>query len=257
VTKREIILCKDGDELNRKAAAQFTALASAAIARSGRFAVALSGGSTPKSLYSLLASPDFRDLIDWSRVHLFWGDERCVPPDHPDSNFRMVREALLAEIQIPDKNIHRMLGETEPGEAAAVYEAELKTFLGLEHGGWPRFDLIFLGLGEDGHTASLFPGTDAANEAEHLVAVAYVERLQSYRLTLTLPVINAAAQVTFLVSGETKAAIVKEILLADSASCNYPAAKVRPMHGGLSWVIGADAAKELPLSIITGIGVLE
>ena len=205
----------------------------------------------------MLASPDFRDPIDWSRVHLFWGDERCVPPDHPDSNFRMVREALLTKIQIPNKNIHRMLGEREPAEAAAAYEAELKEFFGAERGGWPRFDLIFLGLGEDGHTASLFPGTAALEENEHPVAVVYVERLHSYRLTLTLPVINAAAQVTFLVSGASKAMIVREILVSDSASSNYPAARVRPTEGRLTWLIDTDAAKELPLSITQRIGALE
>ena len=257
MTKREIIVCRDENELNRKAAAQFITLAGDAIARSGRFAVALSGGSTPKALYSLLASPECRNLVDWSRVHLFWGDERCVPPGHPDSNFRMVREALLARIQFPNENIHRMPGEREPAEAVAAYEAEIKDFFGVKPGGWPRFDLIFLGLGEDGHTASLFPGTDAANETAHLVTVAYVQRLESYRLTLTLPVINAAALVTFLVSGESKAAIVREILLADGASCSYPAAKVRPSEGRLTWMIDAEAAKKLPPSIIKGNGVLE
>ncbi len=257
MTKREIIVCRDEDELNRKAAAQFIALADDAIARSGRFTVALSGGSTPKALYSLLASPEYRNLVDWSRVHLFWGDERSVPPHHPDSNFRMVREALLDKIQIPNENIHRMPGERAPAEAAAAYEAEIKNCFGVKPGGWPRFDLIFLGLGEDGHTASLFPGTDAANERAHLVAVVYVQRLQSYRLTLTLPVINAAAQVTFLVSGESKAAIVREILLADGASCSYPAAKVRPSEGRLTWMIDADAAQELPASLIKGNGALE
>jgi 6-phosphogluconolactonase len=257
VTKRKIIVCKDVDELNRKAAAQFISLAKDAIARSGRFAVALSGGSTPKALYSLLASPEYRNLIDWSRLHLFWGDERCVPPDHPDSNFRMVQETLSAQVHIPPENIHRMMGEKEPGEAAAAYEAELKDFFGVELGALPRFDLVFLGLGEDGHTASLFPGTDAANETEHLVAVAYVERLRSYRLTVSLPVINAAAQLTFLVSGESKAAIIREILLADGDSCSYPAAQVKPTDGRITWFITADAGKDLPPNTMEEIGSLE
>lgn len=257
MAKPELIICRDADELARRAAEHFVARAGDAIARSGRFAVALSGGATPKALYTLLALPDYRDRVDWSRVHLFWSDERCVPPDHPDSNFRMVRETLLAKIQIPNKNIYRMLGEREPGEAAAAYAAELKDFFGVEPSGWPRLDLIFLGLGEDGHTASLFPGTDAANETEHLVAVAYVERLQSYRLTLTLPVINATAQVVFLVSGESKAAIVSEVLGSDGASRRYPAATVRPSDGKLTWLIAADAAKHLPTSITQRIGVLE
>jgi 6-phosphogluconolactonase len=252
VTKREIIVCKDGDELNRKAAAQFIALASDAIARSGRFAVALSGGSTPKALYSLLAAPDFSDRVAWPRVHLFWGDERCVPPDHPDSNFRMVRENLLARIQIPPANIHRIMGEKEPRQAASAYEAELKNFFGA--GALSRFDLIFLGLGDDGHTASLFPGSAALAETENLIAAVYVEKLRSHRLTLTLPVINAAAQVAFLVSGKSKAAIVRAVLDSDADSARYPAAMVRPSDGQLTWLITADAAEDLPPHIIKALG---
>ena len=253
--KREIIVCKDSDELNRKAAAQYIALAGDAIARSGRFAVALSGGSTPAALYSLLAARDFCDRVNWPRVHLFWGDERCVPPDHPDSNFRMVRENLLAKIQIPPANIHRIMGEKEPRQAASAYEAELKNFFGTGGGALPRFDLIFLGLGDDGHTASLFPGTDAANETEHLVAVAYVERLRSHRLTLTLPVINAAAQVMFLVSGKSKAAIVRAVLGSDADSARYPAAMVRPCDGQLTWLMTADAATDLPPGALKALAV--
>lgn len=247
VAKPEIIICRDAAELARRAAGQFTARAAEAIARAGRFAVALSGGSTPRAVYALLASPEFRERIDWPRVHLFWGDERCVPPGHPDSNFRMVREALLAKIEIPLENIHRMIGEREPAEAAAAYEEELKKFFGAEH--VPRFDLIFLGLGEDGHTASLFPGTAALDDTEHWVAAIYVERLQSYRLTLTLPVINAARQATFLVSGASKARIVREILASDSALQNYPVAKVRPVDGQLTWLIDGDAANALTANI--------
>src|SRR6266545_6811857 len=148
--EREIIVCGDVDELNRKAAERFIALAADAISRSGRFTVALSGGSTPKALYSLLDSPAYRERIDWSRVHLFWGDERCVPPDHPESNFRMVQESLLSRIQIPSENVHRMMGEKEPEQSATEYEERLRRFFHLASAGVPRFDLIFLGLGEDG-----------------------------------------------------------------------------------------------------------
>ena len=146
-----------------KAAEQWVNLARQAIARSGRFTVALSGGSTPKVLYSLLASPEYRERIDWLHVHLFWGDERCVPPDHPESNYRMVQEALLSKIQIPPENIHRMAGEKDPQTAAVEYEQELRDFFQTKDAA-PRFDLILLGLGEDGHTASLFPGTPAPDE---------------------------------------------------------------------------------------------
>lgn len=242
VNKPEIIICSDVDELNRMAAAQFVELANDAIARAGRFTVALSGGSTPKELYSLLALAAYRDRTDWQRVHLFWGDERCVPPDHPESNYRMVRESLLSKITMPPENIHRMAGEKEPAEAATAYEDELRKFFRPTPGQAPRFDLILLGLGEDGHTASLFPGSTAFNERERLVATTYVERLKAHRLTLTLPVINAAAQVTFLVSGQSKSAVVKKILGGDSPWANYPAAQVAPVDGRLTWLVTADAA---------------
>jgi len=246
VTKPEIIICRDAGDLALKAAEQFVLLADAAIARSGRFAVALSGGSTPRALYELLGSAGYRDRVDWPRVRLFWGDERCVPPDHPESNFRMVQETLLAKVRMPPENIHRMMGEKAPAEAAAAYEQELREFFALQPGQMPRFDLILLGLGEDGHTASLFPGTSALDETERWVIAVYVEKLQSHRLTLTLPVINAASQVTFLVSGASKARIVSEILASDSAPLDYPAAKVRPVDGRLAWIIDRDAAWNLP-----------
>ena len=245
--EREIIICRDLGELNRKAAEQFIGLASKAIQQSGQFTVALSGGSTPKALYSLLASPNYRDRIDWSRVHLFWGDERCVPPDHLESNFRMVQESLLSKIPIPSDNVHRMMGEKEPEQAATEYEEHLRQFFHLPRGGVPRFDLIFLGLGEDGHTASLFPGSAALDERDHLVATAYVERLKAYRLTLTLPVINAAAQVSFLVSGQSKTAIVNDILGLNSDSFIYPAAKVSPIDGQLTWFVTADTIGNLQI----------
>jgi 6-phosphogluconolactonase len=241
MTEREVIVCQDVGELNRKAAEQLMRLASKAIQQSGQFTVALSGGSTPKALYSLLASPNYRDRIDWSRVHLFWGDERCVPPDHPESNFRMVQESLLSKIPIPSDNVHRMMGEKEPEQAATEYEDHLRQFYHLARGGVPRFDLIFLGLGEDGHTASLFPGSAALDERDHLTATVYVERLKAHRLTLTLPVINAAAQVSFLITGENKSSIVKALLGADADSSKYPAGRVRPVNGQLTWFISQDA----------------
>jgi 6-phosphogluconolactonase len=246
VTEREIIVCQDAAELNRKAAEQFLSLAGAAVLSSGRFTVALSGGSTPKALYLLLASREYQSRLDWGRVHLFWGDERCVPPDHPESNYRMVRESLLGKIKLPAENIHRMTGKIEPRQAAAAYEAELQKFFGLARGELPRFDLIFLGLGEDGHTASLFPGSAALDEKDRLVATAYVDKLQAHRLTLTLPVINTAAQVTFLVAGQSKVGIVKELLGSDGSTANYPAAKINPLDGRLTWLIAADAAALLP-----------
>jgi 6-phosphogluconolactonase len=246
VIKRAIIICHHAEELAQKAAEQFVALAGAAIARSGRFTVALSGGSTPRALYSLLGSADYRERVDWRCVHLFWGDERCVP-DHAESNYRMVPEALLSRIKMSPANIHRMAGEKEPRVAANEYEEELRRFSALAPGQAPRFELILLGLGEDGHTASLFPGGAAVKENERLVATAYVERLKAHRLTLTLPVINAAAQVTFLISGQSKRSIVDAILRSDSDSFNYPAARVSPTDGQLTWLITADAMENLPI----------
>jgi 6-phosphogluconolactonase len=195
-----------------------------------------------KALYSRLALPGYAERIRWDRVHLFWGDERCVPPDHLDSNYRMVQDSLLSAIQIPAENVHPMSGEKKPPIAALQYEAELKRFFKLADGALPRFDLILLGLGDDGHSASLFPGSAALNDEEHLVVADYVEKLKTMRLTLTLPVLNEGAEVVFLVAGASKAAIVKELFGRQESATNYPAAKVQPRNGKLIWMITADAA---------------
>jgi 6-phosphogluconolactonase len=242
MAEREIIVCRDIAELSRQSAERFCQLARQSVEAAGRITVALSGGSTPKHLYSLLASPDYKNQIPWKNVQLFWGDERCVPPDHPESNFRMAQEALLSKSKIPAENIHRMPGERQPQEAAAEYEKALQRFFGLESGAVPRFDLILLGSGEDGHTASLFPGNDALNETKHLVVAPFVEKLSSYRLTLTLPVLNNAAEVWFLVTGASKAGAVGRIL---SGSSDLPAAKVQPVDGKLTWFVSRDAAPGL------------
>ena len=242
MAERQIIICRDNADLSERAAEEFVRLARQAIQLAGRFTVALSGGSTPKALYMLLATPGFAQRLSWNRVHLFWGDERCVPPDHPESNCRMVRECLLAHVQIPAENVHRMAGEKTPQIAALEYEAELKKFFELADGALPRFDLILLGLGEDGHTASLFPGSTALNDHEHLVAAVYVDKMNTYRLTLTLPVLNAGREVVFLVAGASKAAIVKELLGGQASAMNYPAARIQPPEGRLTWMITADAA---------------
>ncbi len=239
MAKRDLVICKDTDELSRLTADCFIEIAQRAIRSSGRFAVALSGGSTPKHLYSRLGSPDYEERLSWPDVHLFWGDERCVPPDHPDSNFRMVKEALLSRVGIPPENVHRMAGEREPQTAATDYEKHLQEFFLLKNGALPRFDLILLGIGDDGHTASLFPGTDAVHETERLVVAPFVEKLKSHRLSLTLPVLNHGSEVWFLVTGSDKAGILKEIF---SAAADYPAAKVQPENGKLIWFMTQDAA---------------
>ena len=242
MAERQIIICRDNADLSERAAEEFVRLARQAIQLAGRFTVALSGGSTPKALYALLATPSFAQRISWNRAHLFWGDERCVPPDHPASNYRMVRECLLAHVQIPAVNVHRMAGEKTPQIAALEYEAELKKFFELGDGALPRFDLILLGLSEDGHTASLFLGSTALNDHEHLVAAVYVDKMNTYRLTLTLPVLNAGKEVVFLVAGASKAAIVKELLGGQASAMNYPAAKIQSRDDKLIWMITADAA---------------
>ena len=244
MAERQIISCRDSTDLSERAAEEFVRLARQAIQLAGRFTVALSGGSTPKALYTLLAAPGFAQRISWNRTHLFWGDERCVPPDHSESNYRMVEETLISKIQIPHENVHRMAGEKTPQIAALEYEAELKGFFELADGALPRIDLILLGLGDDGHTASLFPGSEALNDTEHLVATAYVEKQQSQRLTLTLPVLNAGKEVVFLVAGANKAAIVKELLGGMASATNYPAARIQPREGKLICMITADAAPE-------------
>jgi 6-phosphogluconolactonase len=239
MAEREIITCRDISELSRQSAERFSQLVNQSVQASGRFTGALSGGSTPKHLYSLLGSPGYKERIAWNRVHLFWGDERCVPPDHAESNYGMARESLLSKINIPAENIHRMAGEREPQAAAAEYEKHLQEFFGLASGAPPRFDLMLLGIGDDGHTASLFPGSDALNQTERLVVAPFVEKLKSYRLTLTLPVLNSSAEVWFLVTGASTADAVKKVF---SGSSDLPAARVHPVNGNLIWHITQDAA---------------
>ncbi len=228
--------------LAEAAAAQFVQTATQALAHRDRWAVALSGGSTPQAAYQRLAAPDFAGQIDWARVHFFWGDERCVPPDHPESDYGMARAALLDHIPIPAANVHRMRGELDPAEAAAHYQTELKGFFGLAY---PRFDLVWLGLGEDGHTASLFPGTAALSETQRYVVANWVEKLNAWRLTLTPPVINHASRRTFLVSGSRKAQILKEVLQGPYEPEVRPAQLVLPEAGALVWLVDRDAASQL------------
>jgi 6-phosphogluconolactonase len=245
MNNRNTIVCQDTKELSQKAAEEFIRLAQEAAARTGRFTVALSGGSTPRALYSLLASPGYCERIPWYQVHLYFGDERCVPPQHADSNFRMVQETLLANITLPRENFHRIAGELDPAVAAADYEQQLRKLFGVLAGAVPRFDLILLGLGVEGHTASLFPGSDALNDQQHLVVATFVEKLQAHRVTLTLPVINHAAQVIFLVAGKDKAPVVKQIVGALPEAAELPAARVQPIDGGLMWLVTRDAASEM------------
>jgi 6-phosphogluconolactonase len=230
--------------LAEEAAQAVAAAAEEAVGRTGRFMLALSGGSTPHRLYARLASPPFRSRIEWARVHVFWGDERCVPPDHPDSNYRLTSESLLSKVPIPPQQIHRMRGEDpDLDRAAEAYTRQLTRAFTLAPGESPRFDLILLGLGADGHTASLFPGSPALDETTRPVVAVHAGPAPAPRLTLTLPVLNAAARVIFLVSGEEKAEVLR-MVLQGGASPDRPASLIRPADGPL-WLVDRAAAASL------------
>lgn len=258
----QVKILPDAASLAHAAAAQFAALAVESTSRGWRFSVALAGGSTPKAMYEILASKTHTSL-DWRGVHLFWGDERCVPPDHPQSNYRMARNALLERIPIPPGNVHRIQGELTPESAAKAYEEELQRFFSIEEPGEdpqtsppendresrPRrrtFDLVLLGMGEDGHTASLFPGSPALEETERWVTS--VEHSQPPppqvdRVSLTLPAINAAAHVTILVSGKKKADRLQQAISSqEGAQPDLPVQLVKPENGDLLWLVDAAAA---------------
>ena len=222
--------------LAEAAARAFVDRATESIAERGRFAVALAGGSTPKVTYEVLAR-DHAEDVDWPNVHVFFGDERTVPPDHEDSNYRMAREALLD--RVPMGSVHRMRGELPPEEAASSYEGDLGQFFGGE---FPVLDLVMLGIGEDGHTASLFPGTPALEVTDRLAVANPVPELDTMRLTLTVPVLSAARAVNFLVAGEGKAEALREILEGDADPRRYPAKLVRP-PGGPTWFVDRAARR--------------
>jgi 6-phosphogluconolactonase len=232
------------DQLAAEAASQLKRIANASLSENGRFNVVLSGGSTPRSLYSLLAEEPWRSSLPWNNTHFFWGDERHVPPNHNDSNFRMANEALLSKLAVPADNIHRMQSELpDPSVAAHEYEQELRNFFNLSANQPPRFDLVLLGIGTDGHTASLFPGTAGLRERERLCVANWVEQLSTWRITVTLPVINNAANVIFLVSGAEKAAVVHSILEGNERE-SYPAQLVRPGTGNLTWLLDQAAGSQ-------------
>jgi 6-phosphogluconolactonase len=243
-TDADIVLVSDPEALAREAARRFTDLTREAVASRGRFSVALSGGSTPGLLYRLLAENPHRAQIPWEGVHLFWGDERCVPPNDPGSNYRMAEDVLISRVPLPPGNVHRVRGELEPTTAARAYERQLAEFFcGLR----TRFDLVLLGLGSDGHTASLFPDSSVLNETERLATTvqAHYEDRPAQRVTLTLPAINSAREILFLVSGRDKAAITKAVL--EGPADQLPAQRILPAAGQLTWLldVGAGATLEI------------
>jgi 6-phosphogluconolactonase len=239
----EIRVFEGGGQLVRATAEEVALAADQSLAARGRFTWALSGGSTPRALYRLLASDFYRERLPWRDLHVFWGDERHVPPNHPESNFGMAREAMLDKVPLPAANVHRIRGE-EPDarRAAAEYELELRACFNLADGEWPRFDLVLLGLGAEGHTASLFPGSRALRERERRVVAPWVESLRAFRITLTLPVLNHARRVLFLVSGEEKAAAVHAVLEGARDPERYPAQLV---EGNRLWLLDGAAARLL------------
>lgn len=245
----DVVVLPGVEALMEAAAERLVARAAAAMGTSGRFIIALSGGSTPRGLYEVLATPRHARRIDWSRLHVFWGDERCVPPDDPASNYRMAREALLDRVPVPPANVHRIHGEDPPAAAAAAHEEELRRVFSTPDGP-PReapgacFDLVLLGMGDNGHTASLFPGLTAVHESRRWVVAEYVSEVSMWRVTLTPPVINAAADVVFLVSGPGKAAMLHQVLEEPRRPDALPAQAIVP-RGGATWLVDAAAAAGL------------
>jgi 6-phosphogluconolactonase len=235
----------DGLEpLSWAAATRFEEQARVKLIEKKPFSVALSGGSTPKLLFELLASPGFQGRVRWSNIQFFQVDERCVPPDDAQSNYRMIRLALLESVPLPKVNFHRMQAELPDREQAArLYAEELIRVLHPAPGEFPRFDLLFLGMGPDGHTASLFPGSPALQERTAWVTPNFAAQLNSHRLTLTLPVLNAAAHVIFLVAGADKAETLQQVL--EGPQGNFPAQLIQPANGSLSWFLDESAAAKM------------
>jgi 6-phosphogluconolactonase len=250
----EVCLLNDPEAVGLQAASIFRDLSKIAVASKGRFSVAVSGGSTPLRLYEILGST-LRKAIFWDRTEIFWADERCVPPDHGDSNYKGVHDALLSRIDIPPANIHRIKGEMSSEEGAREYEEELKRY--FINSGSCAFDLVILGLGEDGHTASLFPESAALAEKKRCAVNVYVERLRSWRITLTVPVLNNSSSILFLVTGLKKSGILKEVLGDRGNSRKYPAGLINPVAGEVTWLIDKEASSELDFAGLEDLGILK
>ncbi len=239
----KIEVIPDLETLSLRAASVFVSASRNSIEIKKRFAVAISGGSTPRRLYTLLGSEAYRHQVDWQYVHFFWADERCVPKEDEANNFKTAFDTLLSKVGLPDKNIHRIKGEETPDKAARDYEEEIKRFFGESEK--PRFDLIILGMGEDGHTASLFPGSKSIEETVRLAIPVYLGEPRKDRITLTLPVLNNADQILFLAAGSSKATVLSEILGDGKKKRGFPAGLIRPTHGNMTWLIDQEAARKL------------
>ena len=241
-----IRILKNLDQVSATAAEEIIQIAKDAIEKRGVFRIALSGGSTPKTLYTKLSSDDFKKQMSWKSTHFFWSDERTVPPDHPDSNYRMARETMFKHVDVSESQIHRIHAEVEdPNRAAEEYEKEIRQHFNVVSD-VPQFDLILLGMGSDGHTASLFPGTEALNEQRRLVVSNWVSKFNTYRITFTVPLINQAASVMFMVCGDDKAATLKAVLEGPYDPEVYPSQFIKP-EGELIWFVDQAAGKLLEL----------
>jgi 6-phosphogluconolactonase len=239
---RKIQIADGPESLSEAVAERFVRLSASAVETRGRFSVALAGGSTPRAVYEVLSNTRaVRERVPWGRIDFFWGDERHVAPDHADSNYRMAVESLLSKVPVPCEHIHRIRAEYPDADVAALeYEQEIRATL-AQPGGTPRFDLILLGLGADGHTASLFPGTPALLEQSRWCVANWVDSLAVHRITMTLPLINRARVVLFTVSGEEKAEIVRKVLRSSNAARALPAQLVRPTDGEVWWLLDRAA----------------
>jgi 6-phosphogluconolactonase len=242
-----------------RAAQHFVELAEEAVAARGRVRIAISGGSTPKTTFSLLANPahPFLKRMPWQQIDLFWVDERCVPPDDAESNYRMTRESLLDHVGMQPEQIHRIKGELEPEVAAAQYEYDLRRSFRLEGAEAPRFDMVALGMGDDGHTGSIFPHTEAVNEMGRLVTANHVPQKDTWRITLTWPVINHAREVFFLIAGADKATPLKEVFLGPKDVERLPSQLIWPASGILTLILDKAAAAQLPPTAADGKGLME
>jgi 6-phosphogluconolactonase len=257
--KIETVVAPDTDALAALAAQHFVEMTEAAVAARGRARIAISGGSTPKAAFKLLADPaqPWLKRMPWQKLEIFWVDERCVPPDHPDSNYRMTRDAMLDHVPLPPEQVHRMEGELEPDVAAARYESLLRNSFRLEGAEAPRFDLIALGMGPDGHTASLFPHSAALSEIGRLAVANHVENKDAWRVTLTWPVINQGASVFFLIGGADKAGILNQVFTGPRDSDRLPSQLIRPASGILTLILDKASAALLPAVDGTGRRVFE
>lgn len=249
--EREIRILADGAAIAKRAAQEFVQAAAPAVREKGSFNVALAGGSTPKALYSLLVNdPTLRSQVPWDKMHLFFGDERHVPPDHPDSNFRMATEAMIAKSPMKPEQVTRIKGEyPDAGQAALEYEKALREYFKLKNGEYPRFDLVLVGMGNEGHTLSLFPGTKALHADGRIAVRNWVGKLYADRITLTAPAASNAARVIFMATGADKAPALKAVLEGPFEPEQLPAQLLQPKNGKLLWLVDTAAGSMLSMGI--------